>query len=483
MPFNFMSAESTKNQKTQQEGKSKSQRMFLLPFAFLLLPYLSSCGILPQQQADAQAPQQQQRGGAGGITPVDVAIARTDTLQEEIKFIGTTRPVREVSVQPQVEGRLLSLKADVGDRVAQGQIVAQLDDTILLTNVNQAQAELATLQSEVARARTQVGNARTQVEQAKAQLQQAQRDAARLAGLARQGAIAQQQAELAQTEAQTAQQALLSAQAQVSTEQQAVVAAQGRVKAQQSVLAQSRERQSYSVLTSPISGVVVSKGIEPGDLANPGSEILKIGDFSRVTVVVPVSELELSKIRVGQSVQVQLDAFANREFLGEVVRISPAANVAARQIPVEVTIANPKGEISSGLLARVSFSSTASERVVVAQTALQERPGGRGGATSPTEGQGSREARSGGAATAPEQARNSKSQIENPKSSQATVFVLDRNGKQPTVQARSVTVGDRANGKVEILSGLKPGERFVSRSGKPLKDGEPVRLSVLSETQ
>ncbi|MBD1908427.1 efflux RND transporter periplasmic adaptor subunit [Funiculus sociatus GB2-A5] len=479
-----MSAESATNQKTQQEGKSKSQRMFLLPFAFLLLPYLSSCGILPQQQADAQAPQQQQRGGAGGITPVDVAIARTDTLQEEIKFIGTTRPVREVSVQPQVEGRLLSLKADVGDRVAQGQIVAQLDDTILLTNVNQAQAELATLQSEVARARTQVGNARTQVEQAKAQLQQAQRDAARLAGLARQGAIAQQQAELAQTEAQTAQQALLSAQAQVSTEQQAVVAAQGRVKAQQSVLAQSRERQSYSVLTSPISGVVVSKGIEPGDLANPGSEILKIGDFSRVTVVVPVSELELSKIRVGQSVRVQLDAFANREFLGEVVRISPAANVAARQIPVEVTIANPKGEISSGLLARVSFSSTASERVLVPQTALQEKnPGGRGGASSPTEGQGSREARSGGSATAPEQARNSTSQIENPKSSQATVFVLDRNGKQPTVQARSVTVGDRANGKVEILSGLKPGERFVSRSGKPLKDGEPVRLSVLSETQ
>lgn len=481
MPFNFMSAESATNQKTQQEGKSKSQRMFLLPFAFLLLPYLSSCGILPQQQADAQAPQQQ-RGGAGGITPVDVAIARTDTLQEDVKYIGTTRPVREVSVQPQVEGRLLSLKADVGDRVALGQIVAQLDDTILLTNVNQAQAELATLQSEVARAQTQVGNARTQVEQAKAQLQQAQRDAARLAGLARQGAIAQQQAELAQTEAQTAQQALLSAQAQVSTEQQAVAAAQGRVKAQQSIVAQNRERQSYSIMTSPISGVVVSKGIEPGDLANPGSEILKIGDFSRVTVVVPVSELELSKIRVGQSVRVQLDAFANREFLGEVVRISPAANVAARQIPVEVTIANPKGEISSGLLARVSFSSTASERVLVPQTALQE-PGGRGGATSPTEGQGSREARSGGAATAPEQARNSKSQIENPKSSQATVFVLTKNGKQPTVQARSVTVGDRANGKVEILSGLKPGERFVSRSGKPLKDGEPVRLSVLSETQ
>jgi multidrug efflux pump subunit AcrA (membrane-fusion protein) len=467
-----VSAAQVSRQQASQKSISQQQNqkipLFILIFAVLGMPWLTSCGILPKAEAEAQAPRGQQ-GEQGKPTPVDVAIARSDSLQEDVQYIGTTRPVREVSVQPQVDGRLLSLKADVGDRVAQGQIVAQLDDTTLLTSVNQAQAELATLQAEVARARTQVANARTQVEQAKVELQQTQRDAARLAGLARQGAIAQQQAELAQTEAQTAQQALLSAQSQVSTEQQAVVAAQGRVKAQQSVLAQSRERQSYSVLTSPISGVVVSKGLEPGDLANPGSEILKIGDFSRVTVVVPVSELELSNIRVGQSVRVQLDAFKNKEFLGEVARISPAANVAARQVPVEVTIANPKGEIGSGLLARVSFSSNASQRVVVPQTALQEA-GGRSRGAGESGSQGVRESGSRGAG-----------EPRNP-SPAATVFVLTGDRQQPRVQARSVTVGDRANGKVEILSGLKPGERFVSRAGKPLKDGEPVRLSVLSET-
>ncbi|MEP0747165.1 efflux RND transporter periplasmic adaptor subunit [Coleofasciculus sp. FACHB-501] len=475
-----ISAAQASRQQTSQKSTSQRQNqkipLFILIFAVLGMPGLTSCGILPKAEAEAQSPRGQE-GGQGKPTPVDVAIARSESLQEDVKFIGTTRPLREVSVQPQVEGRLLSLKADVGDRVAQGQIVAQLDDTTLLTSVNQAQAELATLQAEVARARTQVANARTQVEQAKVELQQTQRDAARLAGLARQGAIAQQQAELAQTEAQTAQQALLSAQAQVSTEQQAVVAAQGRVKAQQSVLAQNRERQSYSVLTSPISGIVVSKGLEPGDLANPGSEILKIGDFSRVTVVVPVSELELSNIRAGQSVRVQLDAFKNREFLGQVARISPAANVAARQVPVEVTIANPKGEIGSGLLARVSFASNASQRVVVPQTALQEAgERGRQGQGGQTQG---RQAQGGQARSEGESASNSQ---ENAKSSKATVFVVTREGQQPRVQARSVTVGDRVNGKVEILSGLKPGERFVSRAGKPLKDGELVSLSVLSET-
>ena len=55
-------------------------------------------------------------------------------------------------------------------------------------------------------------------------------------------------------------------------------------------------------------------------------------------------------------------------------------------------------------------------------------------------------------------------------------------GRQATVTARAVTLGETANGNVEILSGLKPGERFVARSGRPLKNGETVGVSIISET-
>jgi multidrug efflux pump subunit AcrA (membrane-fusion protein) len=62
-----------------------------------------------------------------------------------------------------------------------------------------------------------------------------------------------------------------------------------------------------------------------------------------------------------------------------------------------------------------------------------------------------------------------------------TLFVVADTQGKPTVTSRAVTLGKSADGKVEILSGLQPGERYVARSGRPLKNGEPVRLSILSE--
>lgn len=450
--------------------------LFLLICVVSPLPYLTGCALSPKTQADAQsAPPSSARGG--GKTSVEVAIARTGVLQEAREYPpSTTQPMREVSLRAQVEGRLLNLQVDVGDRVSPGQILARLDDSVLVTAVTQAQAEQAALQSEVARAQMQVQNARAQAEQARAELQQAKADAARRQTLGRQGAISQQEAELAQTAARTAEQTLQAALAQIATEQQAVAAAQRRVEAQRAAVAEAKERQSYALLASPINGVVLEKVSEPGNLIQPGGEVLKLGDFSQVKAVINVTDSQLSNIRVGQSVQVNLDAFPNESFSGRVSRIVPVAN--SIQIPVEITFPNSNGQIGSGLLARVSFEETKAPRVVVPESALQE-----GNQESKARGQGSGVAGAGldnnrpGKQTTPQQNPASS----NSKSSEATVFVVTGEGAQAKVQARRVQVGDRANSQVEILSGLRPGERFVARSGKPLKDGESVRLSVVSE--
>ncbi|MGK7878178.1 MAG: efflux RND transporter periplasmic adaptor subunit [Xenococcaceae cyanobacterium] len=418
-------------------GDQKVIFNFLLTLAILLSP-LTGCSFLRESQESTKS---QPEKSEQGITPVDVAIARLGFLEEVTSYIGTTKPVQEVSVRSQVEGRLLNLNVDVGDRVTQGQILGKLDDTLLATAVSQGQAELAALQSELARTQAQVNNARIQLERARVELQQAENDAARYTELAEIGGISQREAETFQTAAKVAQKAVLSAQEQIRTEEQAVAAALGRVGAQKAVIAQAQQRQSYARLISPITGVVLEKVSEPGNLISPGDEVLKIGDFSRVKVVVPVSELDLSNIRVRQSVEVKLDAFAQKSFAGKVSRISPVADSTARQVPVEVTIPNPNNQIGSGLLARVSFQSISRSRVVVPQSAVI--------------GEGSL----------------------------ARVFVItnQEEGKQAQVEKREVKIGNSANGKVEIISGIEPGERFVIRSGKPLADGETVRLSILSE--
>lgn len=412
-----------------------------------LLIATTGCGTLPSEsEANAQSRNSGSQASQS-TTAVDVAIARIGTVREQPEYTGTTAPVQAVSLRSQVEGQLVDLSVDVGDSVKRGQIVAQLNETLLVTDLRQAEAELAARKSEVARAQTQVSNARALVEQARLRLGQAQADSQRQQRLFRQGAISAQLAEQTQTTAQTAAQALRAAQEQVRTEQQAVAAAQGRVIAQQAVVAQAKERRSYAQLTSPITGVVLKRAeqggsrLQPGNLLRPGDEILTLGDFSRVKVVVEVSELELSKIRVGQSVQVRLDAIPNQTFTGQVTRISPVADPTARLVPVEVIISNSNSKIGSGLLARVSFEGQTTERVVVPESAV--------------------------------------SQV-----GRDTVFVvtLGEGKTQATVTDRAVTLGKRANGKVEILSGLKPGERFVARSSTALKHGQAVRVSILSET-
>jgi HlyD family secretion protein len=465
-----------------KDTKSNLDIKMSSPFAsILLIPCLlgiglltANCGALPKESADAQS-QSPGSGQRDSATAVDVAIARTDTLQTQPEYTGNTTAFRIVSLRSQVEARLLALNLDVGDPVKLGQNVGQLDEAILLTELKQAEAELAALKSEVARASNQVSNARADVERARLEVVQAQADSERQQNLFKAGAIAEQTAQQARTQAKTAAQALRAAQEQVRTEQQAVAAAQGRVLAQQALVAQTKERRSYARLTSPITGVVTEKVTEPGNLLQPGNEVLKIGDFKRVKVVVQISELELAQIQVGQSVQVRLDAFPNETLIGRVTRISPAADATARLIPVEVVIPNTQGKIGSGLLARVNFENQAQQRVVVQQTAIQKQADSKNSkATGETQINGQQDF------SPSKTSRIAEAKLQD---QSGTIFVVKGAEGKTNVTARAVMLGKKADGRVEILSGLQVGERYVVRSGKPLKEGDTVSLSILSEKQ
>lgn len=416
----------------------------LLPIA------LSGCS-LPKDNADAETkPPGAERSQA---TAVDVATAKAASLTATREYTGTTQPFQEVAIRAQAEGQLRQLNVAVGDRVQKGQILARIDDSLLNAETAEAAAELASRQVGISQIQAQVSDAQTQVEQNRLQLQQAEFDAARYSSLAKSGAISQQQAQQSRTQARTAAQVLRSAQAKVRVQQQSIAVANSQIAAQQAVVNQQQQKRAYAMVMSPISGVVLTRSTEQGNLVQVGNELLRVGDFSQAKVTVQVSELDLANVRLGGAVKVRLDAFPTEQFGGKVTQISPAANPTSRLVPVEMTMPNPTGRVGSGLLSRVSFTQTAVDRVVVPLSALQEdlsktKPTGANSST--------------------------------PKPTKGTLFVIQQDGERAKVMARSVALGQQIDGKVQILSGLNPGERFVARSGKPLKDGDSVRLSILS---
>jgi RND family efflux transporter MFP subunit len=408
-----------------------------------LLFLITGCQSLPSSQEPPAVESQVSKA-----VNVDVAIARPGSLVNNIEYIGTTFPDRQVSLRSQIEGQILDLTVEVGDTVSEGQVLARIDDRLSSSVVIEARSELAALQSEVASLKAEIDDALAIVERAQIELQQAKSNAARRDTLFRQGAISEQEAELSRTAVATAQQSVKSAQEQVRNRQQAEIAAQNRVSAQQALVAQEEKRQSFTILTSPVNGSVLTKVLESGDLAQSGSEILSLGDFSRIKVRVRVSEKELAQIRLGQTAIVRLDAFPDRSIAGKVSQISPSADPTARLIPIEVTIPNIERRIGSGLLARISFSQPNTQRIVVPETAVQ---------------------------------MTAETGIED--SNTGTIFSIDRSSQRVTVKAQPVRLGDRANDLVEIISGLEPATEFVVRSSDNLQQGDLVRPSFISETQ
>ncbi len=401
---------------------------------------IATAACSPNAEPTAQA-QQGQRGGQGSDGPTVVDIATAGAADEDARtYTGTTRPARQVSLRSQAEGRLLSLTRDVGDTVRQGEVVGTIDRVLLQTAVGEAQAELAARQFEVTQAEAGVADIRTSIEDARVRLQQARNDANRLQALADQGAVSAQEAEQAQTTVLTAEQALASSQEQVRTRQQSVSAAQQRVEAQRAILQETQQRLSFTNLTASLSGVVLERTAEPGDLVLPGEAVLTLGDLSEVLVVIEIADSNLSSFSLGQSVTLEIDAFPEESFTGSVTRISPVADSTSRQLPIEITVANPGDRIGSGLLARVTGLGTQSTAVLVPESALE---------TSET--------------------------------SDNQIFVITEANGATVVESRTVQVGDRTDGQVTILAGLSPGEQYIVRSSQPLEGGQTVELSLLSE--
>jgi len=237
----------------------------------------------------------------------------------------------------------------------------------------------------------------------------------------------------------------------ITAAEAALQQAKAAVQQQQATLIYDQQQVSYTAIRSPIDGIIAARTVEPGQIASPGSNLMRIVNIKTVFYQPTITETEFEQTNVGDPVAVQVDALPGRSFNGIVKAVYPAAASGSRQFTLRVAVPNPTNELRPGMFARGILLATVHRNVVVipvtalvpVQTDTSVAATSEGTAT-------------GGTSLPPQE-----------------VFVVGPGSK---AVARKVQVGIVNASQAEITQGLKPGDTLVTVGQGQLAPGQPVKI-------
>lgn len=260
-----------------------------------------------------------------------------------------------VQISPQVAGAIITAPLEANAHVKAGDIIARIDDASAKADQDAAQAQLDEAQAQlveanvgVEQANSQQAEAAAQLEALDAQAQNANDTLARDEKLATSaaGPITDKQLDDARSAARTAQAQASGGRATVETAKTAVRVAQAKVgsaqasiKAAESQLAAARIKLGYTTIVAPVDGQLVQKNINIGSYVTPGGPIMAIVPDA-LYVTANFKETQLVDIRVGQAVDLAIDAFPDVDFRGKVVSIQHGAGQAFQLLPAQNATGN-----------------------------------------------------------------------------------------------------------------------------------------------
>lgn len=226
------------------------------------------------------------------------------------------------------------------------------------------------------------------------------------------------------------------AKAQVDMLRSRLASAEAQIRRLEAMSSQASTARGYAVVRAPIAGVVGRRFLSLGDMAAPSLPILTVVRMDRVELTVEVPEKELADVREGSVAEVRVARYGDRVFLGRVVLIAPTIDRMTRTARVKVRIDNPKHELMSGMLARVSLEVERRSGVLVV----------------PYGGLIIESATGGGVAY--------------------RAYVIEGD----VARERTVTLGIIDGPRVEVRSGLKAGELLVTKGQHLLTNSRKVKI-------
>jgi RND family efflux transporter MFP subunit len=348
-------------------------------------------------------------------------------MDRPVDAVGTLDPNEEVTVASQVDGVVEKMLVDLGDAVRPGQTIATLDTRELELSLRQ---QRAALDQELARVGLTDENATfdegstSQVRQAKAAYDEARIALDRTRKLFDEQLIARQQLDQAQARYDVAEASQRNATEVVRNIRATIAARRASVDLALKKLADAR-------ITAPLGGYIKAKMSAEGQFVKNGSPVAVIVQNNPLRLRVEVPETAIQNVRPGRAVRFTVDAWPDKTFEGRITRLAPSLDEQSRTLRLEAAVNNDAGLLKPGLFARVTIQTGRREKALVA----------------------------------PAEALFTVAGLEK-------LFVIE-DGK---VSERIVRSGARVDDRVEILEGVKEGERVAVSNLGSLQQGREVSI-------
>jgi RND family efflux transporter MFP subunit len=382
---------------------------------------LAAAGCSKSEPAEA-------RSREAAAKPVQVETVRRDSVRRAVDVVGTVAAVDQVTISSEADGRVSRILADLGDRVTAGQVIIQLDNEKQRYTYEQQQAALA-------RTLAQYGASDPEhlpdiektpdVQRANADLVQATQAFDRATELFKRTLISQQALDDARA-------TLQSKRASYDSSLQNAKNLRAGIQASEATMKLAGRHLRDTEIRAPFDGFVEKRLVNLGELVRAQMPVMAVVRLDPLKVIAEIPEKMGPWIGVGQAVDLQVDAYPGRKFVGKVSRISPGVNAATRAFGFEALVPNADTVLKPGTFARVHIESGKIDEVLtLPYAALQYRYGVN------------------------------------------RVFVVD-GGK---LAMRELSVGERLGERIEILGGVKAGERVAVTDVDTLADGVQVTVN------
>ena len=403
---------------------------------------------IKKEQA-AAVPRRQFEVVVGVVKPI------VKDLDVKLSYTADVLPLQQVSVFAKVNGYIKRLGADLGDFVKEGQMLVEVDAPELNAALEGARAAVAQAESSAKVSESNLASAQAGVINQQANLVKAQavarndsRNLDRFNNLHEQGLIAAMDRDNAKTTAESSQAALNAAEAQldvakvqVETARSQVALAKSNVDGAKAAMKIAQANLDNTRIAAPFAGYISQRNLYPGasvnsqaaGTSNSSIGILVLQDLRVVKVQVEVQERDISRVKIGSTAKVFVDAYPGRVFEAKATRIVHALDPRTRTLGVEMEIANPDGTLKPGMYARVELVIDHHPKAILIENEAIRNEG-----------------------------------------ETTVVFAVDKG----VVSRKVINVGVTQGTLVEVVKGLTGSEQVIVEGKELVRDGQKVRAEA-----